>query len=103
MTQYRYEVHEVTALAYDVIKLGSEFQGGTVIGIGGMEGDCLIVTAHRRITDAKVVLKLPKGWSVYFFGGLAVAIHPKHSPRILALHDIESTTFENWPEMGSEQ
>lgn len=44
---FRYEVHVVSPEEYDITHLGQEFHGGVVVeGTGGLENDCLIVTAH---------------------------------------------------------
>lgn len=43
---YRYEVHSVTPLVYDSVKLGDTYLGGGVIdGISGMNNDILLVIA----------------------------------------------------------
>ncbi len=50
MTEYDYQAHVVTGAEYDQIDLGYFFRGGVVVeGCGGMENDCLIITAHVKL------------------------------------------------------
>ncbi len=50
MTEYDYQVHVVTDAEYDRIALGSLFRGGIVAeGCGGLENDCLIITAYVKL------------------------------------------------------
>ncbi len=101
MTEYDYQAHVVTGAEYDQISLGSPFRGGVVVeGCGGLENDCLIITAHEAYAarqGMKLLTKLPIGWRTYLVGDKVVAIHPSHSPRIIALADIKSTPFDEWP------
>ena len=55
----------------------------------------------QRRDGMKVVVTLPKGWSLYLVGRKVVAIHPEHKPRFMQLSMIETTPFDQWWELFS--
>lgn len=47
MTQFTYKVHVVPYDVFNPIRPGDSYEGGEVVdGTGGMNDDCLLITAH---------------------------------------------------------
>jgi hypothetical protein len=64
MSKFRYEVNIVPAEIYHAIKLGERFMqtdGIVIDGVGGMDDDCLILTAHPIDPKASILVELRGG------------------------------------------
>ena len=52
MSKYYYEVIEIPHEDYAELKIGGKFKGGVVVdGVGGIDGECLVVVGYKIVGE----------------------------------------------------
>lgn len=64
------------------------FDYGQALAFQAMIDRCLRALLPMR-------MRLPKGWRVRFLNGLAIAVHPRHQPRVCELRELPKP-FKQW-------